>query len=619
MAEHAGFAAAITVREHVFRVALRAGYANGSDGSKKFVEDLSADGIGMKPDLFLGPPEIDCEGATNRLVATLPMWGTVTVTRNEMSHVVSVNGAVELAISPAFTAGPAGSSTESSLVLHPINTIIDARRWTATVTSATPGDVAALVTGDEFRARFEEKFRLGFFAGRVSLPSIDASFLGPIVRKASSVSSRVRDGALMLGLSYLDATHALNGESEDLHDFAVNHDVAGVVHPAAVDILLDDLHARIVEAVAAEDATLDSFSVRARNGHFRVNGAVSKSAGTVNFSFRVVPSMFHTRPGAYFRYEFEPVRIRSRTWPALGFHLEDVETDVDRAWWVVVGEVFFGILTVGFAIVFIEGIVEATAANFGAKVKAAKSGAPVARIQRTDPPPGGIGVRIGLEMFDITESGLFVGISVQDQASPSKLLGPSVVPATYRNDMLRYVLAPPSGVVVIDPALRVQWTLEDRTNNQVLRDVDGPVEDRLRFEFSLGSFAATDFRIVARLYRQFGVADTDLATHTLNLHVRPALPSGAYVRWRWKAETPQMAVDSTSDTWAFLGKRAVFRYSEWHRTDAPCRAVNAPSRYRYEIEQADRLPFSLRLLENHRKGLCPYCFFGGPAGTNASL
>jgi len=620
VAEHAGFAAAITVRERVLRVALSAGYANGSESSKKFVEDLSGDGIGMTPDLFLGPAEIDCEGATNRLVATLPMWGTVTVTQNGGSHVVGVNGEIELAIAPAFTTGPAGSSTASSLVLHPINTVIDARRWTATVTSPVPPDVAALVTGEEFRARFEEVFRLGFFAGRVSLPSIDASFLGPIVRKASSVSARIRDGALMLGLNYSDDTHTLNGDPEQLRDFAVNHDVAGVVHPDAVDILLDELHTEIVDGVEAEDATLDNFSIRARNSHFRVSGAASKSTGSVNFSFRVVPSMFHTRPGAHFRYEFKPVRIRSRTWPALGFHIEDVETDVDRAWWVVVfGEVLLGILTLGLSIFIIEGIAQATEGNFSAKVKAGKSRPPVARIQRTRPPLGGIEVRIGLETFDITESGVFIGISVQDRPSPSTLLGPAVVPATYRNDVLRYILRPPAGIVAIDPALRIHWTLEDRNNSLVLRDVEGSADDRLRFEFTPGSFGATDFRVAARLYRQLGVAETDLATHAVNLHVRPALPPAAYVRWRWKAETPQMTVDPDTDTWAYLGKRFVFRWSEWHRTDAPCHAVNASSRYRYEIEQADRLPFSLRLLENHRKGLCPYCFFGGPAGTNASL
>jgi hypothetical protein len=63
----------------------------------------------------------------------------------------------------------------------------------------------------------------------------------------------------------------------------------------------------------------------------------------------------------------------------------------------------------------------------------------------------------------------------------------------------------------------------------------------------------------------------------------------------------------------------VNRWSEWHRTDQPCLAVNAHERFRYDLETANRLPFSLRLLENHRKGICPYCFYGGPAGINANL
>ena len=39
MPDHAGFAAAITVREHVLRTALQAAYANGSDAGKRFAGD----------------------------------------------------------------------------------------------------------------------------------------------------------------------------------------------------------------------------------------------------------------------------------------------------------------------------------------------------------------------------------------------------------------------------------------------------------------------------------------------------------------------------------------------------------------------------------------------------
>ena len=64
--------------------------------------------------------------------------------------------------------------------------------------------------------------------------------------------------------------------------------------------------------------------------------------------------MFHTRPGAYFRYLPKARWVNSRTWPALGFHVEGVDTDVDRSWWVIVLEVFLGVLTVGLATLYIE-------------------------------------------------------------------------------------------------------------------------------------------------------------------------------------------------------------------------------------------------------------------------
>jgi len=615
------FAGAITVRAHVLRTALQSAYANGSDSSKRFTQNLSGDGLGVQSDLFLGRPDIDCEGSTNLLVATMPMWGQVTVTKDQVTHVVSVTGEMELTLTPQFRTGPAGTDKASSLVLDQISTVINARRWTARVTSAgTPADIAALVAGEEFRHRFEATFRQGVVFGQITLPSIDASFLGPVARKATSVLARVRNGALLLGLNYTDATHSLTGDPETLQDFAGSNDVAGRVHADAVDVMLDELHTRLVEGVEDEGATLDSFSVKARNGFFHVSGAVSKSSGTVKFSFRVVPSMFHTRPGAHFQWVHKPRRVHSRTWPALGFRIEGVETNVDRAWWVILfGEVIGGILTGGLSILYVEGMVSAAASSFGGRIKSAKTGAPAARVRRTIPPPGGVAVRVGLDQFDVTQTGVFVGVSVRGKPSPAVLFGPTTVPATYSGDPLRYILRPPSGVAENDPALRIRWTLEDRTNNVVLRDSDGPAAGRLRFEFTPGSFTTTDFGVVARLYRQLGVEVSDLATRSVNVRMRAALPPQAYVRWRWQGSNPQITVDEATDTWSYNGDVRVNRYSEWHRTDAPCRAVNAPARYRYEVEKADRLPFTLRLLENHRKGLCPYCFYGGPAGINANL
>lgn len=217
MADSAGFAAAITVREHVLRTALTATYANGSNASKTFTADLSDGSIGMVPDFFLGQPRIDCQGTTNLLVATLPMWGRLTITLDQGATAVDLFGEAELTITPTFKKGLAGTDTESSLVLDPLVTVINARRWTATVTSlGTPANIVALATGEEFRSRFEAKFRQGFLFGQVSLPSIDASFLGPMAKKSTSAGARVRNGALLIGLGYTDETHSLTGDPEGL-------------------------------------------------------------------------------------------------------------------------------------------------------------------------------------------------------------------------------------------------------------------------------------------------------------------------------------------------------------------------------------------------------------------
>jgi hypothetical protein len=626
MSDHAGFAGAITVREHVLRTALQSGYANRSDAGKKFTEDLSDSALGMEPDLFLGLPDLNCEGSTNLLVATLPMWGTVKVTESGVEHLVQMFGEMELTLTPDFRTGPTPpkhpGDPKTTVELDPTTTTITARRWTATVTSnATPPAVAALITGNEFRTRFEAKFRLGVLVGLITLPSIDASFLGGVVDKATEALGRVRNGVLLIGLTYVDADHNLVGDPDNLQDFAGSNDVAGVVDKDAADIMLDSVHKQLVQGVAAADASLDSFSVRPRDGYFYVSGAVSKSSNTLNFSFRVVPSMYHTRPGTVFCYLPKTRRVNSRTWPALEFHIEGIDTDVDRSWWTILfDEVFLGILTLGVATVYVEGEINFAVWTFTTEVKAAKPGAPAARVQRTIPPPGGIGLRLGLDQFDITTASTYVGISVRAISTSVALLGPKEVPSTYAGGILRYLVRLPSGVSGTDPALRIRWTLEDPTNNNILVDQDGSAAGRLLFDFLPASYAnLTEFSIVARLYRQLGSNVTELGTTSLNLQMRGPLPPHAYVRWRSEVSNPQISVDEATDTWTYHGEVRVRRWSEWHRADAPCHAVNAHSRYRFDYQTADRLPFPLRLLEKHRKDLCPYCFYGGPAGVNPAL
>lgn len=613
MADHAGFAAAVTVREQVLNVALLAAYGNGS-----FPRQLKADLPGGPPEvaaeLFLGQPEINCEGATNLLVLTLNTWGPLRVTLDGTEHLAQIAGELEMTIRPEFAPG-------SNLQLDPAPEDVVVRRWTASVTSpGTPAAVVSFLVGDQFRQRLQLAVRGAIAFRLIKLPAIDVSFFGPLARMATSVQARVRNGALLVGLNVDNDDTSIVGNPGALIDFARSNDVAGAVNPAASLLLLDDLHTRMVKAIEDDGATLDRFSVTPAAGYFQVSGAASKSSGTVNFWFRVVPTMFHTRQGATFPSHPRTIRVNSRTWAALGFGIEGVDTDVDRSWWVIVLEVFTGILTIGIAVLFIEDLVAAAGQNFSGQVKAGKPGAPAARVRRTIPPPGGVSVRVGVDQFEISTAGTYVGISVRATPTPAALLGPTLVPSTYAGDPLRYQIRLPSGVSATDPALRIRWTLEDRTNDVVLIEQDGSAAGRLRFEFLPAAFGnAADFGIAARLYRRLGTTVTELASESVDLHLRGPLPPGAYIRWRSQVKNPQVTVNEATDTWAYVGDAQVRRWSEWHRTDAPCLAVNADNRYRFETETADRLPFGLRLLESHRKGLCPYCFFGGPAGVNPRL
>jgi hypothetical protein len=92
MPDIAGFAAALTVRESALRSAVQASYANGRDSSKRFDQSLSGGGADMVTSLFLGQLDLDCEGSTNLLVVTLPMWGTVNTKVNNVTHAVEMNG-----------------------------------------------------------------------------------------------------------------------------------------------------------------------------------------------------------------------------------------------------------------------------------------------------------------------------------------------------------------------------------------------------------------------------------------------------------------------------------------------------------------------------------------------
>ena len=113
MARHAGYAAAITVREHVLATALEAAYANGSFPTV-LARELTGDGPTVIADLFLGRPSVQCEGATSLLVLSLGAWGRMKVTEGGGTQDVDIIAQIELTTPPSFPPSTSASWARSA-------------------------------------------------------------------------------------------------------------------------------------------------------------------------------------------------------------------------------------------------------------------------------------------------------------------------------------------------------------------------------------------------------------------------------------------------------------------------------------------------------------------------
>jgi hypothetical protein len=124
---------------------------------------------------------------------------------------------------------------------------------------------------------------------------------------------------------------------------------------------------------------------------------------------------------------------------------------------------------------------------------------------------------------------------------------------------------------------------------------------------------------VATTASPFGATVTDFVNDGITLAIRGPLPRGAYIRWYYDVKNPNVRFDTTANAWAYTGEAVVKRHSNYHRTDKPCAMEARRSRYTYQQDVLDTLPFSVSDIALHRAELCDYCFYGGPAGLRPSL
>ena len=122
-----------------------------------------------------------------------------------------------------------------------------------------------------------------------------------------------------------------------------------------------------------------------------------------------------------------------------------------------------------------------------------------------------------------------------------------------------------------------------------------------------------------RVYRPFCATVTDFVNDGITLAIRAPLSPGSYIRWYYDVKNPNVNFDPKANAWAYTGDALVKRHSNYHRTDKPCAMEARRSRYTYQQEVLDTLPFSVSDIALHRPELCDYCFYGGPAGLRPSL
>ena len=620
---HAGFGVALTVRQRLLNDALLIGYT-GSGFPRNLTADLPFGGPEVAVDVFIAPPTMTCNN-NDTLTFVMELRGALTITQNGVEETRNIAGKLTVRLKLSFEV----LGKNLNVFINDYATDLIATGWEVRTTSGSFSPEAwAYISGDEFRLRLQKSLAGAVAQGLLKLPSIDVSFLGPIldVLAGTLAQSRVVGGAILIGIDIATdgsdpdlgqiETH---GDINQLDDFARDNDLAAVTNAVAIPALLHEMPAKVRAVLADIDASLDGkLTIAPQNGQFHVSGHASTSFGSGNFSFNLVPQLQTTRPGKQFQYLPKPRHVNARTWQVLSFVVADMQTETSPNWMTVVGVIAL-LLTLQIPeLLYLIDLATVGALN---AEKGADTGSPSPRVQHLkSKTPGGADVRIAIEQYEITTAGTYIGLTVRASSKPGALLGLVSIPETFRSSSLGYSVRLPLGVRLEDPALRIRWTVIDGSGNQLVTD-DGAALGRDRFSFEPDSLAPgeNEFGVGVRVYRAIGPQITDLLNDNQVLTIRGVATPGSYVRWYYDVKNPQVTFDKSVGEWAYLGEQVARRHSNWHRLDRPCTNASKRSRYTYQDQVVDELPFGLNQINLHRSELCDYCFYGGPGGERPSL
>jgi len=281
MADDAGFAVALTIREHLLNDALLVSYAgNGFPrtlNSAQFPGGLPGGPPDAVIDVFLAPPQIATH-ADNTLTIALEMWGPLSVTMNGVNEVGQIDGFLTIRIRPEFVI------LGTNLVLNPTADDVTVTEWDFTLIppSSFSSGADAYLRSTVFRDRLQTAIRQAIAIGVVSLPKIDISFLGSLATAVEmTAASLVRHGAVMVGLSIESQDLTLVGNVDLLADFAGENDLAAVINTAAIPVFLQVVQNEVNDEVSKMGATLPQpVAITSGTGKFLVSGSATTGSGS---------------------------------------------------------------------------------------------------------------------------------------------------------------------------------------------------------------------------------------------------------------------------------------------------------------------------------------------------
>jgi len=642
MSAHAGFAAVLGIDHQLLNDSLRNAYLNNQIPNRMAFTAGIPDVIEYTFDLFSDAPEVQfTEDFDRDFVVTIRSWGHMQIS----------------------TAGPQ-RGVETTIVMrvpHIVTIDEDSNEMVFDIDSdnlvVTTFDVVVL-QGDEFSDSILAFHDSNLFLGLVSesvrgqmsdignaLPRINIKFLDnflvlPLALSEQSierlVTTKSLNGLLCIGIDLLQGNYGTVGNPRDFQDinqglsFAIATDPNVWLPVMETKLVEGDDEAEVIgirQKINEQNANLESFSMEMGEGYLRIKFTASKEdVADVDASFDMVPNL--VRPATYNDLGADergvPLVIRTPARDELWFSVENVQVNIDQAWWITLVEVLLSVVSYGIPVLVVNAFKNMYQSNIEATLYQENN----LQFELGD-------IEGKIERFEFHPDAMVIGISTTAEY-PDPTINPvwehpnginhTVIDVDERllDRELRFAIQLPHTVHVNDPFLRIAWDVRRIDDNASLTTLDGNDP-----EVSLpSSQTSSDLRIHCRVYRVLWNPPIEIYQGVFTVLFRDRIDqSHPYVRWRHYVGTPDVNVDAEGNR-TTEGFHIKLRHSKIHRTDFPnrCRMVsrhslsvpwkfNPPPSRPPKIIYFDALPFPDQEILHRRDELCDYCFFGGPGSS----